>query len=50
VRLAHAGVAERAVVADALQGLREEVARLGAADRQTDADLQRECDTEEAVR
>jgi len=50
VRLAHAAAAERAVVADALQGLREEIARLGAADREADADLQRECDTEEAVR
>jgi len=49
VRLARAGAAERAVVADALHGLREEVARLGAADREADAELQRECDTEEAV-
>jgi len=50
VRLAHAGVAERAVVADALHRLREEVVRLGVTKRETDADLQRECDTEEAVR
>jgi hypothetical protein len=50
VRLAHAGMAERPVVADALRRLREEVARLGVTVREGDADLQRECDTEEAAR
>jgi ferredoxin len=50
VRLAHAGGAERAIVADALRRLREEVARLGVTAREGDADLQRECDTEEAAR
>jgi len=50
VRLAHAGVAERAVVAAALHGLREEVARLGVTAREGDADLQRECDIEGVAR
>ena len=48
--LAHAGVAERAVVVEALRRLRADVARLGRGEQEEDADLERECDAEAAPR